>query len=266
MSPGSPNKQTSALLTSVASFLFFGVISATVTNFGYISTTHAAPAKTTPVQSGASTTTRKSTIPPSATSSSTQQSASGKTTVSNPLAAATTSEEFGKLPTNITSDTLVLHSEDRVFIYKGNVVVSQGDMQLVSKVLEGTYNEQNQIEKMVAKGEVVITKQEIKATCQKALYNAVEGTVTLTENPQLQQKDSVLTADRIKVFLAENRSEAEGNVRVTLIKPEDGNIGITLGTPTPKATAVSTPKFTTMNQPPSRELPTPAPTKTPTTE
>ena len=242
----------------------FTLLSYALVNLAGISHAHAAPTNPTPIKSGADSTKAQSKPGTSNNSSSTSSSSSAKTTVSNPLAAATTSEEFGKLPTNITSDTLVLHSEDRVFIYKGNVVVSQGDMQLVSKVLEGTYNEQNQIEKMVAKGEVVITKQEIKATCQKALYNAIEGTVTLTENPQLQQKDSVLTADKIKVFLAENRSEAEGNVRVTLIKPEDGNIGITMGTPTPKATAVSTPKFTTVNQPPSRDLPTPVPTKTPT--
>jgi lipopolysaccharide transport protein LptA len=254
---GSSYVAASALLTSIVSPSLLAPQSCTLVNFGSIPSAHAAPSNTPSPKSAATPSTNAKATPATPTT---------KTTVSNPLAATTSSEEFGKLPTNITSDTLVLHSEDRVFIYKGNVVVSQGDMQLVSKVLEGTYNEQNQIEKMVAKGEVVITKQEIKATCQKALYNAVEGTVTLTENPQLQQKDSVLTADRIKVFLAENRSEAEGNVRVTLIKPEDGNIGITLGTPTPKATAVSTPKFTTVNQPPSRDLPTPSPTKTPTTE
>jgi hypothetical protein len=134
-------------------------------------------------------------------------------------------------------------------------------MTLLCKTLEGTYNEQNQIEKMVAKGEVVITKQEIKATCQRALYNAIEGTVTLTENPQLQQKDSVLTADKIKVFLQDNRSEAEGNVRVTLIKPPDGKMGIDFGTPTPAPTAVLTPKYSTITEPPKRDLPTPAPTK-----
>jgi lipopolysaccharide export system protein LptA len=127
-------------------------------------------------------------------------------------------KDFGKLPTNITSDTLSLNAKDRVFVYKGNVVVTQGDMTLTSKVVEGNYNDQNQIQKIIAKGDVVITKQEIKATSQLATYDAVSSIVTLTDNPQLQQGESVLIADRIKVYLNEDRSQAEGNVRVTFVK------------------------------------------------
>jgi len=174
--------------------------------------------------------------------------------INNPLDASTLDQDFGSLPTNITSDTLVLHSNDRVFVYKGHVVVVQGDMTLTSKTLEGTYNEQNQIEKLVAKGDVLITKQEIKATCQQALYDAPSSTVTLIDNPQLQQKDSVLNADKIKIFLNDNRSQAEGNVRVTLIKPEGGNLGIGPAKPTAAATAVITPKFVTSNAPTPREV------------
>jgi lipopolysaccharide export system protein LptA len=198
---------------------------------------------------------------PTASASASQKRAAGPSgstaSIAGPLDGSSLQEDFGKLPTNITSDSLVLRSKDRVFVYQGNVVVTQGDMKLIAKTLEGTYNELNQIEKMIAKGEVEITKQDITATCQKALYDAVSTTVTLTENPQLEQEDSVLTADKIKIFLNENRSQAEGNVRVTLIKPEDGNIGINLGKPTPKPTAVITPQFSTAQAPPERDVPTP---------
>lgn len=134
-------------------------------------------------------------------------------------------DDFGKLPTNITSDTLTLNAKTRIFTYKGNVVVTQGDMTLTSKIVEGNYNDQNQIQKIVARGDVVITKQDIKATSQLATYDAVSSIVTLTDNPQLQQGESVLIADRIKVYLNEDRSQAEGNVRVTFVK--------TTPTPTP---------------------------------
>jgi lipopolysaccharide export system protein LptA len=132
------------------------------------------------------------------------------------------SEDFGKLPTNISSDTLTLNSKERVFTYKGNVTVTQGDMKLVSKTLDGTYDEENRLEQLTAKGNVEITKQDIKATAQLAVYDAKSGIVTLTDNPQLQQKESILTADRIKVFLNENRSQAEGSVRVTLVNDKQG--------------------------------------------
>jgi lipopolysaccharide export system protein LptA len=134
-------------------------------------------------------------------------------------------KDFGSLPTNIKSDALNLNAKDRVFVYKGNVVVTQGDMTLTSKLVEGNYNDLNQIQKITAKGDVVITKQEIKATSQLAIYDAVSSIVTLTDNPQLQQGESVLIADRIKVYLNEDRSQAEGNVRVTFVK--------TTPTPTP---------------------------------
>jgi len=146
-------------------------------------------------------------------------------------------KDFGKLPTNITSDTLILNAKTRVFVYKGNVIVTQGDMTLTSKVVEGTYSEQNEIQKIVSRGDVVITKQDIKATSQLATYDAVSSIVTLTDNPQLQQGESVLIADRIKVYLNEDRSQAEGNVRVTFVK--------TTPTPTPVPATPTPEKKTT---------------------
>jgi lipopolysaccharide export system protein LptA len=145
----------------------------------------------------------------------------------------TQDKEFGKLPTNITSDTLSLNAKDRIFVYKGNVVVTQGNMTLTSKVVEGNYNDQNQIQKIVAKGDVVITKQDIKATSQLATYDAISSIVTLTDNPQLQQGESVLIADRIKVYLNEDRSQAEGNVRVTFVKTTPAPTPVP-ATPTPQ--------------------------------
>lgn len=149
---------------------------------------------------------------------------------------------FSKLPTNITSDTLTLNAKTRIFVYQGNVTVLQGDMKLTSNTLEGTYSDKNQIKKLVAKGDVEITKQDIHATSQVAFYDAAEATITLTDNPQLQQGESMLTADKIKVFLNENRSQAEGTVRVTLVQQKGGSTlplsqitGSKQATPEPKA-------------------------------
>jgi lipopolysaccharide export system protein LptA len=149
-------------------------------------------------------------------------------------------KEFGKLPTHITSDTLTLNNKTRIFIYRGNVVVTQGEMRLTSKEIEGSYSEQNEIQKIIAKGDVRITKQDIISTSQRATYDAINSVIVLTENPQLQQGESVLIADRIKVFLNDNRSMAEGNVRVTVVKNQ---------TPVAQAAPAST-----------SPIPTPAPT------
>ncbi len=157
-------------------------------------------------------------------------------------------DSFGKAPTNIKSDSLSINAKDRVFTYRGNVEVTQGDMTLTAKTIDGMYTEQNQINKLVAKGDVVIVKQDIKATAQQAIYDAPSAIVTLTDNPQLQQKESVLIADRIKVFLNENRSQAEGSVRVTVVKDPEGGLPSApqkpAVTPTPPAAAKVTPKAT----------------------
>lgn len=182
-------------------------------------------------------------------------------------------DSFGKLPTNVTADSLSFNSQKRVFAYQGNVIVTQGDMRLTSKLLEGAYNELNQLQKLTAKGDVLITKQDIQASGQTAIYDAVASIITLTDNPQLSQNESILTADRIKIFLKENRSQAEGDVRVTFVNnPNNGLKSPALGgqaaaqTPAPAAitTAVATPATTPATTTQPATTPTPKPTATPT--
>jgi lipopolysaccharide export system protein LptA len=141
-------------------------------------------------------------------------------------------KDFGKLPTYIKADSLTLKSQERYFTYTGNVEVRHGDMTMTSDTLEGTYSEKNEIQQLTAKSNVVITKGDnIRASGQKALYEAGPAMVTLTEGPELQQNQSILTADAIKIFLKENRSVAEGTVRLKLVKKEgdqkpEGLLGI----------------------------------------
>lgn len=195
--------------------------------------------------------------------------------VSNLMDSKGFDDSFGKLPTNITSDSLAFNAKDRIFAYTGNVQVTQGDMRLTSKTLEGTYSEKNELLKLVAKGDVFIAKQDIQATGQIASYDAIAAIVTLTENPQLQQKESILRADKIKIFLNENRSQAEGDVRVTFVNSKDGNPGlpslnpvapqpsaapaaaVATPTPAPKTTSTAVPS---KKAAPAKKKATPTPT------
>ena len=129
-----------------------------------------------------------------------------------------TSPDFGKLPTYIKSDSLQLKQSERYFVYSGNVEMKHGDMTITSNTLEGSYDEQNKLKKLIAKTNVLIVKGDgIRGTGELATYEAAANTVTLTENPELSQNGSVLTADAIKIFLKDNRSEATGQVRVKMI-------------------------------------------------
>ena len=134
-------------------------------------------------------------------------------------------QSAGKLPTFVKSDHLSLKSDARTFTYSGNVEITQGDMKLTSETMDGNYDENNKIKQLIAKGNVLITKgPQIKATGQRAIYDADTDTVVLTENPELQQDGSILSADRIRVYLSENRSVAEGTVRVKLIEKDKASV------------------------------------------
>ena len=133
------------------------------------------------------------------------------------LGLGTKNEDFSKLPTFISSDTLSLNSKDRTFVYSGNVTVTQGDMTLTAQEMEGNYTEENRIQVITAKNQVTIVKGPgIRATGERAVYTADKGLLVLSENPAVDQQGSTLTADVIKIFLNENRSVAEGQVRVKL--------------------------------------------------
>ena len=122
-------------------------------------------------------------------------------------------------PTYIKSNSLVLKQKDQTFEYVGNVEVKQGDLTLLSDKMIGEYDDDNQIIRITALENVHITKgATIKANSEKAIYEKAAETITLTENPELIREKSVLSADTIRLFLKEDRSTAEGQVRVKLVK------------------------------------------------
>ena len=121
--------------------------------------------------------------------------------------------------TYIRSDALQLNSIERNFDYSGNVEVRRGDMIMTADRLQGRYTDKNQIENLTANGNVVITRaEELRATAGQAIYVAAEDAMTLTDNPELMQKENILTADSFKIFLKDNRSVAQGQVRVRVTK------------------------------------------------
>lgn len=131
------------------------------------------------------------------------------------------SMNMNDLPTYIKSSRLTLKTETQTFTYSGNVDIVHGDLHMTCSELEGKYGDNNQIENMVAKKNVVITKgKNIRASCQKATFEQKTSTITLTENPELQQDGSILCADAITLNIETNQSEAQGNVRVKLVKPD----------------------------------------------
>jgi lipopolysaccharide export system protein LptA len=122
-------------------------------------------------------------------------------------------------PVYVTSDKLDIDTQKREFIYSGNVKVVQGDVTINAQEMIGNYGADDKIERIVAKKNVTIVKApDMRATSQSAIYQAKTGIVTLTENPHLFQGGNDLAADKITIDLNTNKSSAEGQVRMKVIK------------------------------------------------
>ena len=132
------------------------------------------------------------------------------------------SEKEGNLPLYIKSDNLSLNSKERVFTYEGNVEIDRGDVRITADTVIGKYDEKNQLQMVICKDNVVLTKgEDLRASSNRAVYRVATATVEMTEGPELARQGNVLSADKITVYVNEDRSEADGNVRVKVIKSEE---------------------------------------------
>ena len=129
---------------------------------------------------------------------------------------------LNKVATYITSESLTANHSKRTFSYQRNVVVKHGDITIKCNMLDGSYDENNQILKITALGKVIVTRgEDLRSTSNRADYDAKNETIVLTESPEITQNGSSITANKITIFTANNRSEAEGNVKVKVIEKKN---------------------------------------------
>lgn len=124
-------------------------------------------------------------------------------------------------PMFIRSDNFQLDSKNRLFIYRDNVEVVKGDLTITADIMNGKYDANNVLQEITCENNVVITRGDrLRATANHAFYDLKRDRITLTEGPELDDRGNVLTADKVIVLVKEDRSEAEGHVRVKVIKSE----------------------------------------------
>jgi lipopolysaccharide export system protein LptA len=169
----------------------------------------------------------------------------------SPLYAQALNNTFGGLsessnePINIESDILVVHDAEKYATFKGNVKAVQGTTTLRAKELDVHYvggdkltgqatkptpvaekaaapgaknaagdTAQTQINKIEARGNVVITSKDDQTTTSDwALYDVPSQMVTVGGNVVLTQGQNVLKGDRLIIDLktGESRFENTGN-------------------------------------------------------
>jgi lipopolysaccharide export system protein LptA len=115
-------------------------------------------------------------------------------------------------PISVSADAMEFDYRSHVLTYKGNVVVTQGDMKLESKSLTVALEDSadNRIKEVVADGEVRLSKGTRWATGGHAVFDQGDHTVVLSDKAELHDGQNEVSGDVVKVYLDEQRSVIEG--------------------------------------------------------
>ncbi|MGV8056788.1 MAG: lipopolysaccharide transport periplasmic protein LptA [Smithellaceae bacterium] len=165
--------------------------------------------------------------------------------VISPLQAKDNSAKMNKLnskePIEIVSDRMDAFNEKKLVIFSGHAVATQGDKEIKSdrlllyykketgkkdkigaKEIEGT----GDLEKIEAKGNVIVTQKKRVATGEEAVYFQDSGQIIMTGNATLRDGKNLIKGDKVIVFVNEDRGvvESDPQKRVkAIIYPEEKN-------------------------------------------
>ncbi|WP_341989922.1 LptA/OstA family protein [Azorhizobium sp. AG788] len=135
-------------------------------------------------------------------------------------------------PIRINSNTLEVRDKEKIAVFAGNVVVTQGDTTLrspqlfvyydgdVAAVQTGAPSESSKIRKLEATGGVVVQTKDQTATGDTGVFEMKTNTVTMTGKPVvLTQGPNVIRGQRLVVDLTSGVSKFEGGRVESLIVP-----------------------------------------------
>jgi lipopolysaccharide export system protein LptA len=130
-------------------------------------------------------------------------------------------------PVKIQADKLEVHDKDKIATFTGNVHVTQGDTEMRSKLLTVYYednskpgaaapksapsspNDQQQIRRIEAAGEVRVTQRDQNASGDSGTFDMRANTVTLTGNVVITRCKDVVRGQRLVVDLNTGVSRIE---------------------------------------------------------
>ena len=156
-------------------------------------------------------------------------------------------------PTRITSKTMTVKNQEGKAIFQGEVVMIRGGLTVHSDEMVVYFRQaapggqteppaehasgkgtdpaaaekakrsgdlptmsNRSVSMIEAIGNVVIEKDEGRATCRKAIYYESEGKIVLTGNPIAWQKGTRVSGEKMTMYLADDRSVVEGGTQVVI--------------------------------------------------
>jgi lipopolysaccharide export system protein LptA len=137
-----------------------------------------------------------------------------------------------KDPVNIEANTLEVRDKEKLALFRGNVVVVQGDTTMRCKELEvhyegnalgadprqkvpATKNQQqsasaSRIKRLVAIGGVIVTAKDQRAVGDRGIFEMATNIVILDGNVVVTQGQNVMNGDKLTVNLTTGTSKLDG--------------------------------------------------------
>lgn len=123
--------------------------------------------------------------------------------------------------TVITAKRLAFDQKKSTAVFEGKVVVADPDLKIESDRLTVSFSNDKKVELIEAEGNVVITRDTIKAVARKASYAIAEGKVTLAGNPCVNRQKDYLAADTIVLWRDSNRILCEPQAHLIIHSEQD---------------------------------------------
>lgn len=127
------------------------------------------------------------------------------------------------VPIIIESNHFEYFNNQKLAIYKKDVVVRKGLFILYADLMKVFFDQAGNIKKIIAEGNVRFKKGEYSGSSDKAIYEADKDLIKLIENAQVKKGNNVLEGDEIDYYLKEEKAIVIGkNKKVrTIIIPEE---------------------------------------------
>jgi lipopolysaccharide export system protein LptA len=138
------------------------------------------------------------------------------------IAPAQTEVAFGglkadtTLPVEVKADALAVDQTTGSAVFKGNVLVVQGEMRLTAAEIRVEYAKDGKgIDKLFATGNVLIVNASDAAEAEAAVYTIASGEVVMTGGVLLTQGQTAISAQRMVIDLKTGTGRLDGQVSTT---------------------------------------------------
>lgn len=147
--------------------------------------------------------------------------------------ATAVAQPAGDPPIEVEADVLEVRQNEGIATFSGNVDAVQGDRTLTADVLDVYYGggpdaaQTGKVERIVARGNVVVTSPQEVATGDEGTYDLLSRTIELTGNVVLTREGNVLRGSRLEVDLETGVSrllpqQDGGRVRALFVQDAEG--------------------------------------------